>query len=223
MSEETTTLSNDTYDYKKKSSPKLSDEFKAMYIVNIKGKEAIKVEGLTIIAHQKGIWKLDVDVIQFPTQENKWTAICKATVGGYDWDPVKNEIREVVYTDIADANPENCTSMVAKSFIRMASTRALGRVFRKYTNVDMLCSSEMEDVVEPQKPKEQLITVQQLNEVKALLHKKGVNAQTFANIMNQIFHKNNYMELTVSEGDNLIAQLNKMPDPQLTQQPQQNG
>ena len=215
-------MAEEAFNYKEKSAPKLSDEFKRQYIVNIKGKDAIKVEGLTIIAHQKGVWKLDVDVIQFPTAENKWMCICKATVGGYDWDPIQKAVREVVYTDIADASPENCTSMVAKSYIRMASTRAIGRVLRKYTNVDMLCSSEMEEVVETQSqiPQEPLVTVEQLSEIKVLLSQKGVSKDTFFGILNNVFHKDTHMKLTVSEGDNLINQLRQMQD--VAPQPQQS-
>lgn len=221
MAEEIKENTNKDFNYKEKSSPKLSEEFKRQYIVNIKGKDAIKVEGLTIIAHQKGIWKLDVDVVQFPSAENKFYCICKATVGGYDWDPITKSVREVVYTDIADASPDNCTSMVAKSYIRMASTRAIGRVLRKYTNVDMLCSSEMEEVVETQAPKEPMISVEQLTEVKTLLQAKGITKEMFSNILGTVFHKNSHMELTASEGNNLIAQLRNMPNVQPQQNPSQ--
>ena len=65
------------FDYKDKSAPKLTDEFKKKFSVNIKGKDAIKLEGLTAFAHEKGIWKFETDIIQFPGDQNGWTAICK--------------------------------------------------------------------------------------------------------------------------------------------------
>ena len=41
------------FNYKDKTAPKLNDEFKQKFGVNIKGKEAIKLEGLTAFAHEK--------------------------------------------------------------------------------------------------------------------------------------------------------------------------
>ena len=193
------------FNYKETSAPKLSDEFKRNYIVNIKGKEAIKVEGLTAIAHEKGIWKMNTDVIQFPTKDNNWTCICKTTVGGYDWDPIEQKIVRVEYSDIADANTENCTSMVAKSYIRMASTRSIGRALRKYTNIDMLCSSEMESVIE--EPQEPSVTVDQLGAIKSLLGQKGVGKDEFIKMLKAMFGKENHMLLTQSEGNRLISEL----------------
>lgn len=199
-------MENKTWDYEDKTAPKLTDEFKQQYVVNIKGKDAIKVEGLTVIAHQKGIWKMQTDVIQFPSQANNFTAICKTTVGGYDWDPIKKEIREVEYSDIADASPDNVTSMVAKSYIRMASTRSIGRALRKYTNVDMLCSSEMDSVVENNEP---LITSGQAGAIKATLHAKGYTKERFVEELKKMFNKEDFMILTVKEADQYIKHLNQ--------------
>lgn len=96
------------FNYKDKTAPKLTDEFKQKFGVNIKGKDAIKLEGLTAFAHQKGMWKFITEIIQYPSDQNGWTAICKTTVGGYDWDPITEKVREVEYSDIGDANVNNC-------------------------------------------------------------------------------------------------------------------
>lgn len=141
-------MADKAYNYKDKGAVKLSDEFRQKFMVNIKGKDAIKLEGLTVLAHEKGMWKLETEIVQYPTQENNFTAICKTTVGGYDYDPITDKVREVVYSDIGDANVGNCTKMVAASFIRMASTRSQARALRKYTNIDMVCTSEMDSVTE---------------------------------------------------------------------------
>lgn len=194
-----------TFDYKDKTAPKLSDEFKQKFSVNIKGKEAIKLEGLTAFAHIKGIWKFDTEIIQFPSDQNQWTAICKTTVGGYDYDPIEDKLREVEYTDIGDANVNNCGKMVAASYIRMASTRSQARALRKYTNIDMVCSSEMSVALE--ETPENTISIEQLTAIKGLLKEKGFNQEQFSQILFQLFQHQNYTSLTESQGNTLIQTL----------------
>lgn len=189
------------FNYKDKSSPKLTDEFKQKFSINIKGKDAIKLEGLTAFAHEKGMWKFETEVIQFPNDTNNWTAICRTTVGGYDWDPVKEAVREVIYTDIGDANVQNCTKMVAAAYIRMASTRSQARALRKYTNIDMVCSAEMDSVVDEQEP---LITTGQLTKVKSLIKSKKITQEMFGQILFDMFQHTNYTQLTETQGNSLI-------------------
>ena len=186
------------FNYKDKTAPKLNDEFKQKFGVNIKGKEAIKLEGLTAFAHEKGMWK-------FPNDQNGWTAICKTTIGGYDYDPVTDKVREVEYSDIGDANTNNCGKMVAASYIRMASTRSQARALRKYTNIDMVCSSELSDVVD--EAPEPLITVEQLTAVKGLLAQKKINKEKFGEILFGLFNHTNYTGLTQTQGNTLIQSL----------------
>lgn len=205
-------MSDKTYNYKDKGANKLSDDFKKVFMVNIKGKEAIKLEGLTALAHEKGMWKLETTIIQFPTQENNFTCICQTTVGGYDYDPVTDKIREVVYTDIGDANVNNCTKMVAASFIRMASTRSQARALRKYTNVDMVCTSEMDSVTED--PPEPIITTEQLTTIKESIKTKKLTPETFGNMLFKMFGHQNYMQLTQSQGNTLINALTNYVIPQ---------
>lgn len=200
------------FDYKDKSAPKLSDEFKKKFSVNIKGKDAIKLEGLTAFAHEKGMWKFETEIIQFPSDQNAWTAICKTVVGGYDWDPIENKICKVVYTDIGDANVNNCGKMVAASYIRMASTRSQARALRKYTNIDMVCSSELSEVVD--EAPEPIISIEQLTEVKQLVGAKGINKEKFSEILFGLFQHTNYQGITQSQGVTLINALNNYVAPQ---------
>lgn len=194
------------FDYKDKSAPKLTDEFKSKFTNNIKGKDAIKLEGLTAVAHEKGMWKFETDIIQYPNDQNGWTAICKTVIGGYDWDPITEKIREVVYSDIGDANVNNCGKMVAASYIRMASTRSQARALRKYTNIDMVCSSELSDVMD--EAPEPLISVEQLTEVKSLLGTKGIGKEEFGKILFGLFQHTNYTGITQNQGKELISVLN---------------
>jgi len=76
--------------------------------------------GLIDLAHQKGLLKLEVEVIQYPTSENGNEAVCRA-------------IAETKYgerfSDIGDASVKNCNKMIASHIIRMASTRAKPDVY----------------------------------------------------------------------------------------------
>ena len=202
------------FDYKSSSAPKLTDEFKQKFGVNIKGKDAIKLEGLTALAHEKGMWKFETDIIQFPSDQNQWTAICRTVIGGYDYDPITDKIREVVYSDIGDANVGNCGKMVAASYIRMASTRSQARALRKYTNVDMVCSSEMSDIIE--ETPEPYITLEQLNAIKQLTVDKKINQEQFGKILFGLFQHTDYRVLTASQGTVL---LNTLQNYQIPSQP----
>lgn len=193
------------FDYKDKSAPKLSEDFKRKFTNNIKGKDAIKLEGLTAVGHEKGMWKFETDIIQFPSDQNGWTAICKTTIGGYDWDPVEQKICRVEYSDIGDANVTNCGKMVAASYIRMASTRSQARALRKYTNIDMVCSSELSEVVD--EAPEPIISVEQLTMVKQLLTAKRIGEQQFGKILSDMFGHINYNVLTESQGNALLTTL----------------
>lgn len=200
------------FNYKDKSATKLSDEFKQKFSVPIKGKDAIKLEGLTALAHEKGIWKFKTEIIQYPSDQNGWTAICQTTVGGYDWDPILEKVREVEYSDIGDANVTNCGKMVAASYIRMASTRSQARALRKYVNVDMVCSSELSEVID--EAPEPIISVEQLTEVKQLLGAKGVGKEKFGEILFGLFQHTNYTGLTQNQGNVLINTLKSYVAPQ---------
>lgn len=193
------------FDYKDKSAPKLNEEFKKKFSSNIKGKDAIKIEGLTAVAHEKGMWKFETDIIQFPSDQNGWTAICKTVIGGYDWDPIEEKIIRVEYSDIGDANVNNCGKMVAASYIRMASTRSQARALRKYTNIDMVCTSELSDVVD--EAPEPIISMEQLTSIKQIVDSKHINKDMFASILMGLFNHTQYTALTESQGNILLTTL----------------
>lgn len=199
------------FDYKDKSAPKLNEEFKKKFTNNIKGKDAIKLEGLTAVAHEKGMWKFETDIIQYPSDQNGWTAICKTVIGGYDWDPITEKIREVEYSDIGDANVNNCGKMVAASYIRMASTRSQARALRKYTNIDMVCSSELSEVVD--EAPEPIISIEQLTGIKQIVDGKHISKEVFANMLMGLFNHTNYTALTESQGNTLLATLKDYTPP----------
>ncbi len=67
--------------------------------MKIDDKDFVLYAGLLDVAHQKNLSSVDVELIQTPSEENKFTAICKATVKTVDGK---------TFTDIGDANPANC-------------------------------------------------------------------------------------------------------------------
>jgi len=113
--------------------PRLDDSF----VKQIDDKDFVLYAGLLDVAHQKNLCMVDVELIQYPSEENKNTAICKARVESMDGKK---------FSDIGDANPQNCNSKVARHLIRMASTRAKARAFRDMDNIGMTALEELGDL-----------------------------------------------------------------------------
>jgi hypothetical protein len=123
--------------------PKLDERF----ITTIDGKDFVMYPGLLDLGHQKGILKIEVEPFQLPTKENGQFAVCKALVVSSNGE---------TFTDVGDATPENCNSRVSKHLLRMASTRAIARALRSFTNIGMTCLEELgdfNDVIGAENPK----------------------------------------------------------------------
>jgi len=198
------------FNYKDKSAPKLTEEFKKKFVVNIKNTETIKVDGLIAFAHEKGLKSMKTKILQYPNQENQWTCIAECLVIGYDWNPITEKIEEVEFQDFADANPTNCTAMTKASYIRMASTRCVGRTLRKYTNIDMVTSEEINQSVDNSTPPEPLIEMNELVTIKQLIGIKHLTPEDFSRIMFEEFQHTNYQGLNQTEGKRLISILNAL-------------
>jgi len=115
-----------------KVKPKLDDRV----IAKIKGREFCLYAGLLDMAHQKGLMKIEVMPVQYPTKENGNEAICLATVESKSGE---------VFVEVGDANPGNVTQMIAEHILRMAATRAKARALRDMTNIGMTCMEELSD------------------------------------------------------------------------------
>ncbi len=114
------------------ATPKLDKRF----IVTIQGKEFVIYAGLLDLAHAKGLQNLTVEAIQFPTPENSFQAICKATLESKDG---------ALYIELGDADPKNVHPTIAVHTLRMAATRAKARVLRNFTNIGMTALEELSD------------------------------------------------------------------------------
>lgn len=109
------------------------------YITNLHGKDFVLYAGILDLAHQRGLQKLEVELIQYPTKENGFEAVCKAVAESKSGE---------VYTDIGDANPKNTNKSIALHLIRMASTRAKARVLRDLNNIGMTALEELSSLDE---------------------------------------------------------------------------
>ena len=107
------------------------------WIIEIEGNQFVKYAGLLDLGHQKGLSQIEVEPLQLPTKDNGNSAICKATVISKSGES---------FTDIGDANPGNCSSKVAKHLLRLASTRAIARSLRTFTNIGYTCLEELADL-----------------------------------------------------------------------------
>ncbi|MHB9029769.1 MAG: SWIM zinc finger family protein [Candidatus Latescibacterota bacterium] len=115
--------------------PKLAEEF----IKQIDGKDFVIYAGLLDLAHQRGLQRLEVELVQFPGKDNENFAICKATAVSRNGE---------MFVDFGDANTSNCNPKVAKHLVRMASTRAKARALRDFTNIGITCLEELGDLNE---------------------------------------------------------------------------
>jgi hypothetical protein len=116
-----------------RAKPKLNERF----IIKIENKDFVQYAGLLDLGHQKGIAQIEVDPIQLPTAENGNFAVCKATVVSKTGES---------FTDVGDANCQNTNSKVSRHLLRMASTRAIARALRSFTNIGMTCLEELADL-----------------------------------------------------------------------------
>jgi len=119
--------------YLERKKPKLDER----WIIEIEGNQFVKYAGLLDLGHQKGLSQIEVEPLQLPTKENGNSAICKATVISKSGES---------FTDIGDANPGNCSSKVSKHLLRLASTRAIARSLRTFTNIGYTCLEELADL-----------------------------------------------------------------------------
>ena len=116
-----------------KKRPKLDER----WIIEIEGNQFVKYAGLLDYAHQIGIGSIEVEPLQLPTKDNGNFAICRASV--------VSKVGES-FTDIGDANPGNCNAKVGKHLLRLASTRAIARALRSFTNVGLTALEELADL-----------------------------------------------------------------------------
>ncbi|BEQ16190.1 hypothetical protein [Desulfoferula mesophila] len=115
--------------------PQLNPEF----VQQIDGKDFVTYQGLLDLAHQKGLISIVTEVLQYPNKDNEHLAVVQAVVESKDGER---------FSDVGDANPQNCNSRVSKHLLRMASTRAKARALRDLTNIGLTALEELADLGE---------------------------------------------------------------------------
>lgn len=104
------------------------------FIVNLKGKEYVTLQGLLELAHQDKVSEISTWVKHWSTDQERWST-CKATV-------VTERGR---FTGHGDASPKNVASHLSNALDRMAETRAVCRALRFATNVAITAYDELGD------------------------------------------------------------------------------
>ena len=106
------------------------------HIITIEGKPYVRYAGLLEAAHRAGLKDLQVKLIQSPSRDNGYTAVCEATA------VIKTRSREKTYIEIGDANPASIgDSRLTVHAIRIAATRAKARALRDALRIS-ICSVE---------------------------------------------------------------------------------
>lgn len=106
------------------------------FYVTLKGRRYPLYAGVLLAAHAAGLRNLEVKPLQIPTAENGWMAVCEAIA-------VFEDGR--TFSDIGDASPQNCSPQIATAALRMASTRAKGRVLRDAIGLGETLREELPD------------------------------------------------------------------------------
>jgi hypothetical protein len=113
------------------------------FIVDMKGKSFPTYPGVLDLATKSGLVSLTTELLQVPGDGNGHTAIVQATAtfeGGR------------TFSDVGDASPRNVGKHLIEAIIRMASTRAKGRVLRDAMNVGEALLEEIGEEPAPAPP-----------------------------------------------------------------------
>jgi hypothetical protein len=99
------------------------------HIVNLQGRNYCLFAGLLNLAHESGLGSTQTELTQIPSAENGNVAIVRAVA------TFRGETGDAVWSAYGDASPANTRGTIQTALIRMAETRALGRVLRLACNV----------------------------------------------------------------------------------------
>ena len=115
----------------------LTEDFRKRFVKRLQGKDFIVYGGLLELAREKGLKRLEVEIVQIPSPENGNYAVCSATLEGEEGS---------IYREVGDASPDNVNRNIAPHILRMAATRAKARALRDFTGVDMVSFEEMGEI-----------------------------------------------------------------------------
>lgn len=118
---------------KEKRFVEFTSEFRNRFVKTLQGKDYILYGGLLQLAQEKGLKRVDVEVVQVPNQENGMLAVARAQI----------ETDDGVFSDVGDASPASVAHAIQPHLLRMAATRAKARAMRDAVGTDMVALEEM--------------------------------------------------------------------------------
>lgn len=181
----------------------VTDEFMQKYSFKRQGQDVVLVKGLMHLAHELGFQSVKTRFVQFPCQENDWTAFAETEV-----------IDEFgrVWINGGDASPKNVGKQVAPHYPRMALTRSQGRALRDALGLQLLVDEELEVMAEvarganlPHASREQYAQIKQLRT------QKGKDSDYIIDLAWKLFEKAPG-ELHEGEADVILMILQELPD-----------
>lgn len=107
------------------------------FIVSLKGRDYPTWPGILDAATRSGLKSLTTQIVQIPTPENGNLAVVMARA---EFDDGR------VFEDIGDCSPASTSQQLASALLRLASTRAKGRVLRDSVNVGQTLLEELPDL-----------------------------------------------------------------------------
>lgn len=119
---------------------------KKEHIVHLKGKDYPTWVGVLDAATERGLTSLTTTIVQIPTPENGNLAVVTARAEFGDGR---------VFEDVGDCSPASTSPNLAAAALRLASTRAKGRVLRDACNIGVTMYEELPGEEEREAPKPQ--------------------------------------------------------------------
>lgn len=110
-----------------------TSEFRERFVRTLQGKDYILYGGLLQLAQEKGLRRVEVEVIQVPNQDNGMLAVARAEI----------ETDDGVFSDVGDASPASVAHAIQPHLMRMAATRAKARAMRDAVGVELVALEEM--------------------------------------------------------------------------------
>jgi hypothetical protein len=107
------------------------------FIVHLKGKDYPVFAGVLDAATKAGLRSLRTTIVQIPSPENGHLAVVMARA---EFDDGR------VFEDVGDCSPASTSPQLAAAALRLASTRAKGRVLRDSINVGQTMFEELPDL-----------------------------------------------------------------------------
>jgi len=176
----------------------ISPEFRQKYVRSVEGRDYISYEGLRHLAHSR-IKSIDIEILQLPLLDNGGIAVARATVEDTDGRR---------WVDIGDASDNSCAPSLAPHKIRLASTRAKGRVFRDMLDIDMVMYEEIFPGEHPGVNGDTKgITVEQGQRIIQIMQASNISRDTAQKLLVKAFGKERLQDLTSAEADVYIENL----------------